>query len=461
MQVLTKPLFFIFLFGLSAVISAQESLGVNVSAEESVNLLMDRVDNVSREAAASADYISENRLKEVKLVLNQFQFFIQNERINVLGDLKKERMAIFREIEQIVNNSIANPQEINKLSSIMTANIQTIVNNIGGLGVKTEDQFELYQINGLAQSYKDEGFYTLDLIGNVFGQDFEAVFTLDGTRFPLERMPNANTQRRILIPAHKVNHLFRDDTITRVHFRLTIEKFKNRRRKERVLDLQDSILLLPKFPVKYELLLHTNNYIYGKPYLSERLTKVFKIPGTYMFEKQVDSTTVIDSVHTEWFNPDSVDLKQYVSTAMQTVLHWSGNLEGLKKQLKAGIGDWDGPAEYLNDGRLVRRLYKVTGTPSGNLKIWADIYCRDRRPSPDPKNHPITFLGTQDGHLRYDYEYHSDFTTLNTRLWTLRIKDFFGEWRTYTNGSRDMDNITLTPSSGNGLVRYSIMVRRE
>jgi hypothetical protein len=437
-----------------------ETLGVDVDAQESINLLMDRVESVSKEATASADYISENRLKEVKLVLNQFQFFIQNERISVLGDLKAERMAIFREVEQIVNNSIANPQELNKLSSIMTANIQTIVNNIGGLGLSTEDQFEIYQINGLAQSFKEEGFYSLDLIGNVFGQEFEAVFTLDGQRYPIERMPNANTQRRILIPSQVLNPSFADDTLRRVHFRLTIDKFKTKKKKMRVLDLQDSLLLLPRFPVRYEFILHTNNYVYGKPYLCERLTKIFKIPGTYMFEKTVDEETIIDSLETRWFQPDSVNIRQYLATSLQSVFRWAPNPAGLERQLRAGIGNWAGPPEFLNDNHLVRRQYVVTGRPSGNLEIWVDVFCRDRQPSTEPKNHPLSFIGGENGLLRYDYEYHSEFTTLNTNLWTLRIKDFFGEWKTYTNGSRDMDNIILTPSIGNGLVRYSIKVKR-
>ena len=432
-------------------------------AKEVINEMLNGVDALMKDALNRADYITEARLKEATLALNNFQYFISSERKKLLSDLDKERLAILKGIDQILADNIPSADELGDISALLTADIQNIVNDFNSW-ISSKDQFRIYKIKGISQEYKASGIYRISFIGNSFGQqDINSKIVVNGRERIIETGTSQN-QVYVELQSSELNTLFKDTSTTRIPVEISSIRqkrglFKRKKKKDTLLNFKSTILLHPKYPIQYRLYEIAKTDTLSALKFGQKKEKLTHNGRTTTIVAEVEKSKRIDSVI--FFNPQEyIDgfkkaaEKYRNSQILSEQLHFMILTEALPKQ----IGGWTSSAVFFDDSTKVRREYLALS----EIPIWVEVFYRDIVPGKS-KYIERHFRNSQGNFLK-NGTYVSEEFSKDYASFELNLKFFHSDWKLInpTNVSNEpgiktaiqnggITNLTLKIESSNSL----------
>ncbi|MGY3211358.1 hypothetical protein [Mucilaginibacter sp. HD30] len=390
-------------------------------ADETASNAIDRMSLRMRQLMDHAidrqDFILEARMKDVGLMLDGMKNFVENQGIKTLDKLSEERQATLKQLDGIlaktVDKSTVNFEQFLATSS---ANLQNIVNSLPTV----KNQFEIYMIDGITQSFKNDGVYEITFTGNAFVNSVNQHKVVVGDKeYPLHTRASTSSAY-IQIPATDLTGHFSDTEARRIKFTIT-----SKRESKTIVSFSSTILLHPRYPFKYILKEIDNTYRLSNKVEIGVLSQKMTVADTEtMIEASVPDGAEIDSATTEFYD-GGTKASSGISTA---------EYNRMKE-----VGWWHDAPRLINSNKTIIRPY----FSATQRTVW--ILPHFRRREQGEKNAIVRYLNYTDpvtgglkqltnGYIAYG-TYRSDYFTNDYVSYELILKPFFG------------DSITINPTS--------------
>lgn len=230
-----------------------------IAANEIVEKMDESLSARIAQAASSGEYLSEKLYSQLRMLLASADQILGNNINATFENLTDQQQQFFRTIERIAQEIEQTRSDVLDLEQFIAMDLATIA---GLFPFVDDDTFLLRRIDGYSQVYRDGGSYKVVLTGRAFAVGNEIKLTIDGQSIAPEPFTQ-DFRVSFAIPSHLLNAKFSDEEVSYVPMNILVESvdrpgfigriFGEADEREAVLNFSSQLLLLPKFPVTYEL----------------------------------------------------------------------------------------------------------------------------------------------------------------------------------------------------------------
>lgn len=242
-------------------ITCYAQFGLEETANKSIDKLYILMDRLRRDALNQLDFISAQRVDQLSVQLQNFKLSIGSnldQSINKLDDNAKNYLT---QLSRILNGGLS---EIRNLSTDMVllsaAEIDMLCERMPRI-ICPRMSTSISIIQNTILSYQPNAYYSIMIGGSGLNQNSIVKVRIDTLNYEflaqsIGSKQLLSTQRILNIPVDILNPLFKDTSAAPIKIQIYVENSRRRTTlgtKTNRYNINFHVLLLPKFPVKYEL----------------------------------------------------------------------------------------------------------------------------------------------------------------------------------------------------------------
>lgn len=243
----------IILFCLFAFCNVHAQIGIKLKVDakvsDNIKLLLDYISTIKTDAINQGDYVLQKNISDLSFYLES----LLNNAGNVLDHSLDKGDRIIKEnlykIQDILNNTIG---IVKDTDIAVKTTIQDICNKFRLLCNEKDNSFMLSYINGQVVNFIHDDYF-LKFGGSALNLQNKANLFLNvkNNWVALKMITSSVNEVKFLIPFELIKDQFSDVSTVKMNYKLEITKLSNNKT---VLNHQNFILLLPKYPFKVEIL---------------------------------------------------------------------------------------------------------------------------------------------------------------------------------------------------------------
>lgn len=250
------------------VVTAVAKVGTSIASGIAVGKIIKDIDGrITGQigyATSNGEYLVEKSGRQLQALLLGMDQILGKNLDKTFDQLNKSEQDLLKSLDKMVSSLEHTKSEILDAEHFLAMDIANIAASLPG--VPNGYQFPLREVKGYSLNYQSSGIYRIELIGQAFDIATEATVSLwsgDKEQSLAIRPITKHNELQIEIPSALLNDGFSDNTISRVPLNVKVSKveklnilqkvFGRKPKKDQVLNYSIDILLLPKFPVVYDI----------------------------------------------------------------------------------------------------------------------------------------------------------------------------------------------------------------
>lgn len=215
-------------------------------------------------ASMRMDYLREKSYYSAMMLVSHANQVLKDREKTLFQKLGKERQELLLGIERLLWKIEKMEGRIERLEELFMLDLHDLLNR---LGILVGQEFLLMRVDGFSQTFQEDGRYRFMLLGNAL--DLRNQIDIRVGNYTITNDDLEQERKNVVgfwVPVRELNNLFQNNDTARVPFKIDVNRTRRRffrTIEEHIFAYAANILLLPKYPVKYELVEHYQGTKWG------------------------------------------------------------------------------------------------------------------------------------------------------------------------------------------------------
>jgi hypothetical protein len=210
-----------------------------------------RLKEIVADATANGDFLLEKNARLVLGVVRDVNILFGEQLDKAVDKLDRNHQNILATVGRLVDEVQGFKGRMLSLEDFVALDLEHVLGQLPKPLGYGKDSYSFRRLDGYSQRYQEEGVYSFRFVGAAFGPGFRAKILVNGK--PVQTLDIRTPRVYVLefdVPVEVLNGKFRDKTVERGD--VEVESFADGKDKP-VFTYKDKILLLPKYPIEFEL----------------------------------------------------------------------------------------------------------------------------------------------------------------------------------------------------------------